>query len=459
MKKTNIIIIAFAALSLTGCKSLYGNYERPDVKTSGIVRDPVDDKAALAGSSDFGNLPWRSVFTDPQLQTLIEKALENNPDLLNAALNIDIAEQQLRASKLAFLPSVVFAPNGSISHFGTHTSSTQAYTLPITASWDVDLFGKLRSQKKAAQMALIQSRDYKVAVQTNLICNVANLYYTLLMLDRQKQIVDDMSGLTKNTWDMMKLQMEFGRARSTSVQSAEAAYYSVQTQGADIKRQIRETENTLSLLLGEPAQSIARGSLENQSLPTNFSGGIGVQLLSNRADVHANEMALAQCFYNIQEARSRFYPALNISSTGAWTNSNGLVNPGKLLLSVVGSLTQPIFMRGQLKAGLRVAEDRYKQAYNTWQNSILKAGAEVSNALVAYNSADEKNKLQQQQIDVLKQNVDHTQMLYAQSSSSYLEVITAQQSLLNAEISQVQEQFTKLQAIVNLYNALGGGSK
>ena len=459
MKKTNIIIIAFAALSLTGCKSLYGNYERPDVKTSGIVRDPVDDKGALAGSNDFGNLPWRSVFTDPQLQTLIEKALENNPDLLNAALNIDIAEQQLRASKLAFLPSVVFAPNGSISHFGTHTSSTQAYTLPITASWDVDLFGKLRSQKKAAQMALIQSRDYKVAVQTNLICNVANLYYTLLMLDRQKQIVDDMSGLTKNTWDMMKLQMEFGRARSTSVQSAEAAYYSVQTQGADIKRQIRETENTLSLLLGEPAQSIARGSLENQSLPTNFSGGIGVQLLSNRADVHANEMALAQCFYNIQEARSRFYPALNISPTGAWTNSNGLVNLGKLLLSVVGSLTQPIFMRGQLKAGLRVAEDRYKQAYNTWQNSILKAGAEVSNALVAYNSADEKNKLQQQQIDVLKQNVDHTQMLYAQSSSSYLEVITAQQSLLNAEISQVQEQFTKLQAIVNLYNALGGGSK
>lgn len=459
MKKTNIIIIAFAALSLTGCKSLYGNYERPDIKTSGIVRDPVDDKAALAGSSDFGNLPWRSVFTDPQLQTLIEKALENNPDLLNAALNIDIAEQQLRASKLAFLPSVVFAPNGSISHFGTHTSSTQAYTLPVTASWDVDLFGKLRSQKKAAQMALIQSRDYKVAVQTNLICNVANLYYTLLMLDRQKQIVDDMSGLTKNTWDMMKLQMEFGRARSTSVQSAEAAYYSVQTQGADIKRQIRETENTLSLLLGEPAQSIARGSLDNQSLPANFSGGIGVQLLSNRADVHANEMALAQCFYNIQEARSRFYPALNISPTGAWTNSNGLVNPGKLLLSVVGSLTQPIFMRGQLKAGLRVAEDRYKQAYNTWQNSILKAGAEVSNALVAYNSADEKNKLQQQQIDVLKQNVDHTQMLYAQSSSSYLEVITAQQSLLNAEISQVQEQFTKLQAIVNLYNALGGGSK
>ena len=441
MKNKNIIIIALAALSLTGCKSLYGNYERPDVKTNGIVRDPIDDKTALEGANDFGNLSWRSVFTDPQLQALIEKALNNNPDLLNAALNVDIAEQQVKMAKLAFLPSVVFAPTGTISHFGTHTSSTQSYMLPIAASWDVDLFGKLRSEKKAAQMLLLKSKDYKVAVQTSLICNIANLYYTLLMLDRQKQIVDDMSGLTKNTWDMMKLQMDFGRARSTSVQSAEAAYYSVQTQAADIRRQIRETENSLSLLLGEPAQGIVRGSLDNQSLPTNFAGGIGVQLLSNRADVHANEMALAQCFYNIQQARSRFYPALNISPTGGW------------------SLTQPIFMRGQLKAGLRVAEDKYKQAYNTWQNSILKAGSEVSNALVAYNSANEKEKLQQQQIDVLKQNVEHTQMLYAQSSSTYLEVITAQQSLLNAQISQIREQFTKLQSIVNLYNALGGGSK
>lgn len=459
MKKRNIFILALTALSLTGCKSLYGTYERPDVKVNGIVRDPVDDKAILEGANDFGNLPWRSVFTDPQLQGLIEKALNNNPDLLNAALNIDIAEQQVKTSKLAFLPSVVFAPTGTISHFGSHTSSTQAYTLPVSASWDVDLFGKLRSAKKAAQMMLIQSHDYQVSVQTTLICSVANLYYTLLMLDQQKQIVDDMSGLTKNTWDMMKLQMEYGRARSTSVQSAESAYYSVQTQSADIRRQIRETENTLSLLLGEPAQGIARGSLDSQSLPTSFSGGIGVQLLSNRADVHANEMALAQCFYNIQEARSRFYPALNISPTGAWTNSNGMVNPGKLLLSVVGSLTQPIFMRGQLKAGLRVAQDKYKQAYNTWQNSILKAGSEVSNALVAYNSANEKEQLRKQQIGVLKRNVDDTQMLYAQSSSTYLEVITAQQSLLNAEISQVQEQFSKLQAIVNLYNALGGGSK
>ncbi|KXO16094.1 TolC family protein [Prevotella bivia] len=459
MNKLNIFVLSLAALSLTGCKSLYGNYERPDVKITGVVRDPVNDQATLEGANDFGNLPWRSVFTDPQLQTLIDRALNNNPNLANAVLNIDIAEQQLKAAKLSFLPNVAFAPTGTISHFGSHTEATKAYTLPIAASWNVDLFGQLRAKKKVAQAMLLQMKDYKVAAQTSLICNIANLYYTLLMLDRQKEIVDNMSELTKNTWDMMKLQMEFGRARSTSVQSAEAAYYHVQTQSVTIKGNIREAENSLSLLLGEPVHSIARGSLSNQNLPTNFSGGIGIALLSNRADVHAKEMALAQCFYNIQEARSRFYPALNISPTGAWSNGNGLVNPGKLLLSVVSSLTQPIFAQGKLKAGLRVAEDQYKQAYNTWQNSILTAGSEVSNALVAYNSANEKNELMQQQIDVLKKNVEHSQLLYKQSSSSYLEVITAQQNLLNAQISQVQEQFTKLQSIVNLYYALGGGSK
>ena len=459
MNKLNIFVLLLAALSLTGCKSLYGNYERPDVKITGVVRDPVNDQATLEGANDFGNLPWRSVFTDPQLQTLIDRALNNNPNLANAVLNIDIAEQQLKAAKLSFLPNVAFAPTGTISHFGSHTEATKAYTRPIAASWNVDLFGQLRAKKKVAQAMLLQMKDYKVAAQTSLICNIANLYYTLLMLDRQKEIVDNMSELTKNTWDMMKLQMEFGRARSTSVQSAEAAYYHVQTQSVTIKGNIREAENSLSLLLGEPVHSIARGSLSNQNLPTNFSGGIGIALLSNRADVHAKEMALAQCFYNIQEARSRFYPALNISPTGAWSNGNGLVNPGKLLLSVVSSLTQPIFAQGKLKAGLRVAEDQYKQAYNTWQNSILTAGSEVSNALVAYNSANEKNELMQQQIDVLKKNVEHSQLLYKQSSSSYLEVITAQQNLLNAQISQVQEQFTKLQSIVNLYYALGGGSK
>lgn len=459
MKIRNIIILGLATLSLTGCKSLYGTYKRPEVKTDGLVRDPINDQTTLEGANDFGQLPWRDVFTDPNLQAIIEKALTNNPDLLNAALNIDIAEQQLGAAKLAFLPSLALAPQGTITHFGSHVEATKSYTLPIASSWEIDLFGNLRNAKKAAQMAMIQMQDYKVAVQTRLICNVANLYYTLLMLDRQNKIVTDMATLTKSTWDMMQLQMDYGRARSTSVQSAQSAYYGVQARATDIKKQTREVENSLSLLMGEPVHSIARGTLDNQKLPSNFSGGIGVEILSNRADVHANEMALAKCFYNVNQARARFYPSLSITASGGWSNGNGMVNPAKLLFNAIGKLTQPIFMQGKLRAGLRVAEDQYKIAYNKWQNSVLTAGSEVSNALVAYNAAEEKDVLYTKQIEILKKNVEQTQMLYNQSSSSYLEVITAQQNLLNAEISQVQDQFSKLQAIVNLYYALGGGSK
>lgn len=459
MKIRNIIILGLATLSLTGCKSLYGTYKRPEVKTDGLVRDPANDQTTLEGANDFGQLPWRDVFTDPNLQAIIEKTLTNNPDLLNAALNIDIAEQQLGAAKLAFLPSLALAPQGTITHFGSHVEATKSYTLPIASSWEIDLFGNLRNAKKAAQMAMIQMQDYKVAVQTRLICNVANLYYTLLMLDRQKQIITDMAALTKNTWDIMQLQMDYGRARSTSVQSAQSAYYGVQARATDIKKQTREVENSLSLLMGEPVHSIARGTLDNQKLPSNFSGGIGVEILSNRADVHANEMALAKCFYNVNQARARFYPSLSITASGGWSNGNGMVNPAKLLFNAIGKLTQPIFMQGKLRAGLRVAEDQYKIAYNKWQNSVLTAGSEVSNALVAYNAAEEKDVLYTKQIEILKKNVEQTQMLYNQSSSSYLEVITAQQNLLNAEISQVQDQFSKLQAIVNLYYALGGGSK
>lgn len=461
MNKSSIIIFALAALTLSGCKSLYGNYERPDVKTSGIVRDTASNAPlAETDTASFGNLPWRSVFTDPQLQTLIERGLKNNPNLLNAALSVDMAEAQLKSAKLAFLPSFSFSPQGTISSWDGG-KATKTYSLPVNASWNVDLFGNLRSQKRAAQMALLQSKDYQVSVQTSLISNIANCYYSLLMMDKEVEILDDMIKLTKETWDIMLAQKELGRVRSTGVQSAENNYYSTLTQKTELQRQIRETENTLSLLLGEPGGAIARGKLEDQSLPSNFSTGVPLQLLSNRADVHAYEMALAQCFYNVQTARSRFYPNLTISGNGIFTNSGGMgiVNPGKWLLSAVGSLVQPIFQNGKLVAGLRVAQDQYQQAYNTWQNSILKAGNEVSNALVLYNTSDQKSKLEAHQIEVLRQNVEDTRALMGESSSTYLEVITAQSSLLNVELSKVQDDFYKMQAVVNLYYALGGGAK
>ena len=454
--------MGLAAVAFTGCKSLYGRYERPDINTRGLVRDAVSDTdtLAVADTSSFGDMPWRTVFTDSQLQALIERGLVNNTDLLNAALNVKMAEAQLKAARLAFVPSFTFSPQGTISSWDGN-KAMKTYQLPVAASWSIDLFGNLLSQKRSSQMALLGTRDYQLVVKTNVISSIANMYYTLLMLDRQLAIVTDMENLTKDTWELMKVQKDLGRVRSTGVQSAEANYYSVQTQRVDLQRQIRETENSLSLLLAQPVQTIARGKLEDQSLPTNLSIGVGLRMLNNRPDIHYAEMSLAQCFYNVETARSKFYPNLTISGSGTFTNSSGIgiVNPGKWLLSAVGSLVQPIFQHGQIVAGLKVAKAQYEQAYNKWKNAILSAGSEVSNALVVYNSAEEKSRLESKRIATLKQNVEDTKQLLNQSNSTYLEVITAQQNLLNAELSKVADDFNKMQAVVNLYQALGGGAK
>ena len=460
MKK--IMTIAAASLMLASC-GLYNKYERPaEVNTQGLIRDAVSDADTLAVNTDenFGQLPWRELFTDPQLQQLIETALENNTDLRNAALNVKMMRDMLTVSKLAFLPSVAIAPSGTLASFdGAAPSKT--YQLPVSASWNVDLFGNILSQKRSAQMKLLATKDYQVAVQTQIVCGVANLYYTLLMLDEQLAIVTDMEALTKQTWEMMQLQNQLGMVRSTGVQSAEASYYSVQSQAIDLRRQIREMENSMSLLLNEPGHQIARSQLADQQLPRQFAVGVGLQLLSNRADVHAAEMQLAQCFYDVETARSRFYPNISVTGTAMFTNSTGsaVINPGKWLLSAVGQLTQPIFQHGQIVAGLKVAKAQQEQAFNTWQNTILKAGNEVSNALLQYNSSAEKSELEARRVELLRKTVDDTQLLYKSKGSSYLEVLQAQSGLLNARIAKVQNDFTKMQAVVSLYQALGGGSK
>jgi NodT family efflux transporter outer membrane factor (OMF) lipoprotein len=461
MNMKKIVIVSSAVFLLSSC-GLYTKYERPDVNTDGLVRDPlsVTDTLKVNTDENFGNMPWRSVFTDPQLQALIEQGLEKNADLLNAALNVKMVEEQLKVAKLAFVPGFSFTPQGTISSWD-YGKATKSYSLPVSASWSVDLFGNLLNQKRSAQMSLLATKDYQVVVKTNIISGIANLYYTLLMLDRQLEIVSDMQGLVKETWDKMKVMKETRTGyRSTAVQSAEANYYSVEAQKTDLKRQIREMENSLSLLIGQPAQTIARGRIENQSLPQNLATGVGIQMLNNRADVHAAEMQLAQCFYDINTARSRFYPNITITGTGAFSNSNGAVNPGKMLWSAVGSLVQPIFQHGQLIAGLKVAKIKYEQAYNTWQQSVLAAGSEVSNALVLYNSSAEKSAIEAKQIEVLQKNVEDTKTLMSSSgNTTYLEVIQAQSSLLSTQLSKVADDFYKMQAVVNLYQALGGGAE
>ena len=247
--------------------------------------------------------------------------------------------------------------------------------------------------------------------------------------------------------------------RSTSVQSAQASYLSTLTQANDFRRQIRATENALCLLIGQQGQQIPRSTLDAQSLPAEFATGVGVALLKNRPDVHQAEMQLATCFHDVQTARSKFYPSVTIGGSAAFTNQNGTINPGKWLTSVFGSLMQPIFQRGALTANLKVSKLQYEQAFNNWQNAILKAGNEVSNALVNYNGYDENSKLEAQRVEVLTKNVEDTRALYKSSGSSYLEVLTAQTQLLNARLKQVTNDFNKMQSVVSLYTALGGGGR
>jgi NodT family efflux transporter outer membrane factor (OMF) lipoprotein len=462
MKK--IMIFAATILLMSSC-GVYNKYERPDVDTKGLIRDAVSDIDTLAvqDTASFGNLPWRSVFTDPQLQGLIEQGLERNANLLNAALTVQMYETMLKAAKLAFLPAITLGSNqamGSISTLYTDPSvTTKSYSLPVSASWTLDLFGNILSQKRSTQMKLLGFKDYQMAVRAQVVSGIANSYYTLLMLDEQLRIVTEMAQMSKETWEMMQLQYKLGRVRSTSVQSAEATYLSMLTQANDMRRQIRATENALSLLIGQAGQQIPRSTLAAQSLPTEFSTGVGVALLKNRPDVHNAEMNLASCFHDVQTARSQFYPNVTVGASAAFTNSNGALNPGKWLTTLFGTLVQPIFQRGALTANLKVSQLKYEQAFNTWQNAILSAGNEVSNALVNYNGYDANSKLETQRIAVLTKNVEDTRQLYKSSGSSYLEVLTAQTQLLNAQLSKVSDDFFKMQAVVSLYTALGGGGK
>ncbi|MBP3259889.1 MAG: TolC family protein [Prevotella sp.] len=465
MKK--YMILAVAGLLMSSC-GVYNKYERPEVDTKGLIRDAVSDADTLfvapEDTASFGNLPWRAVFTDPQLQALIVQGLEKNANLQNAVLTVQMYETMLKAAKLAFLPAITFggaqAQLGSINTVYTDPSvTTKSYQFPLTASWTLDLFGNILSQKRSTQMKLLGFKDYQMAVRAQVIGGIANSYYTLLMLDEQLRIVTEMSKMAKETWDIMKMQHQLGRMRSTSVQSAEAAYLSTQTQANDFRRQIRATENALSLLIGQAGQQIPRSTLAEQSLPTEFATGVGVQLLQNRPDVHNAEMQLAACFHDVQTARSQFYPSITIGATGAFSNMSGSMNPGKWLLNLFGSLTQPIFARGALIANLKVSKLQYEQAFNNWQNAILSAGNEVSNALVNYNGYDANSQLESQRVKVLSKNVEDTRALYVSSGSSYLEVITAQTQLLSAQLNKVSADFNKMQTVVSLYTALGGGGK
>jgi len=465
--KKQIITLAAASLLLSSC-GIYNKYHRPeDIPTDGLYGETLDGRAVVADTlaeaadtASIASLSWRELFTDSQLQSLIEHALQSNTDLLSARQRIKEAEAALLSAKLSYLPSFMLTPQGGVSSFDKSKGSW-TYTAVASASWEIDIFGKLTNAKRRAKALYLQSAEYEQAVSTSLIANVANLYYTLLMLDEQYRISEETAVNWQNSVRTMRAMMAAGMTNEASVSQSEANCRQVEASLLDLKQQIKEVENSLSILLGDVPGTIERGRLEGQVFPEELTAGVPIQLLARRPDVKSAELSLASAFYSTNAARSAFYPSITLGGTAGWTNSAGsmIVNPGKLLLSAVGSLTQPLFNKGLNVAQLKIAKAQQEEAKLAFRQALLNAGSEVNNALTQVQTARGKTALRTGQINSLENAVRSTQLLMQHGTSTYLEVLTAQQSLLSAQLTQVADRFDEIQGIISLYQALGGGRK
>ena len=449
-----IIILSAATLILSSC-GIYNKYKPVSEVPEGLYGS---ESVAATDTANFGNLSWREVFTDPYLQNLVDSALLRNTDMQTAHLRVKEAEATLLTSKLSYLPSLFLAPEGAVSSFD-RGKATQTYSLPVTASWELDIFGKVTTAKRRAKAAYEQSKEYEQAVKTQLVASVANTYYTLLMLDSQYEIAVATEAAWKESVNATRAMKKAGMVNEAGLAQTEATYFNICTTVLDLKEQINQAENSLALLLAETPHKIQRGKLGNQQLPENFSVGVPLQMLANRPDVRSAEFSLAQAFYTTNAARAAFYPSITLSGSAGWTNSAGsyIVNPGKLLLSAVGSLTQPLFNKGANIAQLKIAKAQQEEAKLTFQQTVLNAGKEVNDALTQAQTAKGKIDLRTHQIESLEDAVRSTQLLMTHGNTTYLEVLTAQQTLLSAQLSQITDRFDELQATVNLYQALGGG--
>jgi outer membrane protein, multidrug efflux system len=458
------IIIGFAILCLTACVTK--KYERPALNSNDLYRDNTGtDTATIA------NLPWKTLFADGTLQTLIQQGLNENLDLKQAVERIKIAEATLRQSKAAFLPSL----SGDLSVTDAKQSraalnfppginintETQTYKAQLSTSWEADIWGKLSSAKRSAYSSLLQTDAAKRAVQTQLIANIANTYYNLLALDKQLAITEQTVKIRETDVETMKSLKEGAIVNGAAVVQSEANLYAAQVTIPDLKKSIKETENALSILLGKGPGTIDRTTLDEQQPYNSLETGVSSQLLQNRPDVQAAEFAFRAAFENTNTAKTYFYPALTLTANGG-LSSLDLKNffDQSIFYNLIGGITQPIFNKGQNKARLKTAQAQQQQAFYGFQQTLLTSGQEVSNALFAYQTASEKETTRAKQIASLTKAVDYTkELLRYSSATNYTDVLTSEQSLLAAQLNSINDRLQKLQSIVNLYRALGGGWK
>lgn len=453
MKKI-LICAAVVLLSFSSC-GIYNKYE-----SSSTVPENVfgTEAAALQQKESVAQMPWRTFFTDPQLQQLIETALERNTDMKIAALNVEVAEANLCAARLAYLPTLYLNPQGTIGR--AMEMNYKSYTLGAGAQWDIDLFGTITNRKRQAKALYAQAQDQQTLVQTQIIANVARGYHNLQILDQQLDIITKTVALWEKSLETQRALMENGSAYSTSVDQMEASLLNVRTQRLDILNNIKDVENAICLLLAEQPHAISRSRGADFTLPAEIGIGVPAELLQNRADVRAAERAIENAFYVTQEARSNFYPKLTLSGALGWTNGEtGDVNPAKWFMNAVAGLTQPLFSQGKLKANLKISQLQQQQVQQQFVNTVLSAGNEVNSLLADCQTARDKAQIYRQQVEVLQRAYDGTHELMNNGEATYIEVLTAQEGLLNAQLAEAANQYEGNQALINLYIALGGGAQ
>lgn len=457
MDYKRIIIFLPALLLFSGC-GIYTNYHRPEsLPVDSLYRDVPE---AMQDTSSLADLSWRELFTDSLLVKWIEVGLEKNSDIQTARLLTEEAQASLQASRLAFLPSVSLTPQGSLGSFGG-AKPPKTYSLGGTAEWEIDAFGGLRNAKKGSRAALEASRAYEQAVQTQLVATIAETYYSLLALDRKLAITRETARKWGENVRAMKALKRAGERDDAAVAQAEASRLEAESSVLSLERQLHELENSFSTLLGIVPTEIERGRLLELSFPEELSVGVPVQLLGRRPDVRQAEWQLAEAFYATNKARSSFYPQITLSGSAGWTNSSGtgIVNPGDWLLNAVGSLVQPLFNRGRNVANLKIAKAQQQEALVAFRQKLLDAGAEVNNALTQWQTARKSLELDSRKVETLETAVRSTQLLMEHGNTNYLEVLTAQQTLLQAQLTEVSDKYEEIQGVISLYHALGGGIK
>ena len=446
INRYNILLIALTCTLLSGC-GLYRQYEREELY---FVDSLYRRMSVPTDSISTAVMSWDVMFTDPLLQEWIQTGLDYNTDLHVARLKVQEAEAALLASRWALLPGADFTIQGGLP--GQFSAS-------LGASWQADIFGGLRNAKRRAQAALEQSEAYRQAVQTQLVATIAESYYTLLMLDEQLSI----STRTMNTWEESIRTLEAlkraGKTNEAAVLQAKANKLGVEANILTLEKEILAIENSLCALVGVVPMPITRSTLADQELPETLSAGVPAELLSRRPDVRQAELALAQAFYSVNSAKASFYPTVKLSGTLGWTTGNGniVLDPGSLIANLLAGLTQPVFGRGVNKARLQAALAQYEQAGYMFRQSLLDAGVEVNNALTMWQTAQKRVELGKKQIVSLQAAVWNTQLLMKHGNADYLEVLTAQKNLLQAELTEASDRLDEIKSVINLYRALGGG--